>query len=506
MASEPAPRPPTPTAEGTPVADDALNIGRAVASGIRWKALTQVVSEGSRVVVALILARLLTPGDYGVAGMAMVSVSFASLFTDPALGSALVQRRRINEEDRSTVFWTTVVIGAIAALVGVAAAGFIANLFGQHEVKKLFMVLSIGLFLSAFGVTQLALLTRELRYRSIEIREIVATLVAAVCAIGVAFAGFGPWAIITNWLVFSAVSAVLIWVLTPWRPHFIYSRRSLGDLGGYGVKLFGARILSWGNSNVDNVLIGRYLGAAPLGAYALAYNVMYLPITRISGPLMSVLSPAYARMQEDRERLLATWLRSKSTLSALLGPAFAAVIVVAPDLIPVAFGSKWHDAVVPVQLLSLAGLAQTLVGLNWSILAALDRPGTLFRINLIVTAVTIAAFIAGLPFGIVGVAAFYAGARWLLVLVDTALTTRAVRYPFWRSLRAGLESLPFAVAAGGIGLALRLLLVQQGVPAAARLVLVAVAIGAAYLGLLRVAFPRALEEIRDAIRHQGIAA
>ena len=103
MASETAPRPPTPTAEGTPVADDALNIGRAVASGIRWKALTQVVSEGSRVVVALILARLLTPGDYGVAGMAMVSVSFASLFTDPALGSALVQRRRINAVPRIQV-------------------------------------------------------------------------------------------------------------------------------------------------------------------------------------------------------------------------------------------------------------------------------------------------------------------------------------------------------------------------------------------------------------------
>src|SRR4051794_34816553 len=349
MASETAPGPPTPTAEGTVVADDALNIGRAVASGIRWKALTQVVSEGSRVVVALILARLLTPGDYGVAGMAMVSVSFASLFTDPALGSALVQRRRINEEDRSTVFWTTVVIGAIAALVGVAVAGYIADLFGQPEVKNLFMVLSIGLFLSAFGVTQLALLTRELRYRSIEIREIVATLVAAVCAIGVAFAGFGPWAIITNWLVFSAVSLVLIWLLTPWRPGFTFSRDSLLDLGGFGVKVFGARVLTWANSNMDNVLVGRFLGASALGAYALAYNVMYVPITRISVPLMSVLSPAYARMQHDHDRLLSTWLRSKSTITALLGPAFAAVIVLAPDLVPVAFGPKWHAAVVPVQ-------------------------------------------------------------------------------------------------------------------------------------------------------------
>ena len=480
--------------------DETLDIGGAVASGIKWKALTQVVSEGSRVVVALILARLLTPHDYGIAGMAMVCVSFASLFTDPALGTALVQRRRISEKDRSTVFWTTSGIGAAVALLCVALSGYVADAFGQAQVKPLFMVLSIGLFLSAVSVTQLALLTRELAYRSIEIREIVATLFAAGCAIGVAFAGFGPWAIVTNWVVFTAASLVLLWILTPWRPVFTFSRASLFDLGGFGVKVFGARVLTWGNSNMDNLLIGRFLGAAPLGAYALAYNVMYVPITRISVPLISVLSPAYARMQHERERLFDAWLKSKSTLAALLAPAFATVIVVAPDLVPAAFGSKWHAAVVPVQLLSLAGLAQTLVALDWSILTALDRPGTLFRINLLATAITIAAFVAGLPFGIVGVAAFYAAARWLLVVVDTALTTRAVAYPFWRSLAAGLDSLPVAAAAGAAGFGVRLLLVDAEVPQVLRLFIVSAVIFGAYLLVLYVAFPRKLADLRATVR------
>jgi PST family polysaccharide transporter len=501
MASEATPAPPVPrdAREGL---DESLDIGGAVAIGIKWKALTQVVSEGSRVLVALILARLLTPGDYGVAGMAMVCVSFASLFTDPALGTALVQRRTISEEDRSTVFWTTCFVGAAVALVGVAVSGYVADLFGQHEVKSLFMVLSIGLFLSGLSVTQLALLMRQLAYRSIEIREIVATLIAAACAISVAFAGFGPWAIITNWLVFTAASSALLWFLAPWRPSFIYSRGSLIDLGSFGMKVFGSRVLTWGNSNMDNVLIGRFLGAAPLGAYALAYNVMYVPITRISMPLMSILSPAYARMQHDRERQQSAWLRSKSTIAALLGPAFAAVIVLAPDLVPVAFGPKWHAAVVPVQLLSLAGLAQTLVALHWSILTALDRPGTLFRINLLVTALTVAAFIAGLPFGIVGVAGFYAGARWLLVFVDTALTTRAIDYPFWISLRAGLDSLPYAVAAGAAGFGVRLLLIDAHVPQVARLFIVGAIIVGAYLMLLYLASPRTFAGLRDALRRQ----
>jgi PST family polysaccharide transporter len=498
MASEATPAPPVPR-EPQDVIDETVDIGGAVATGIKWKAITQVVSEGSRVLVALILARLLSPRDYGVAGMAMVCVSFASLFTDPALGTALVQRSRITEKDRSTVFWTTCTVGAAVALIGVALSGYVADMFGQREVKPLFMVLSAGLFLSAVGVTQLALLTRTLSYRSIEIREIGATLVAAVCAVAVALAGFGPWAIITNWLVFTAVSLVLVWFMTPWRPTFTFSRSSLVDLGGFGVKVFGARVLTWGNSNMDNVLIGRFLGAAPLGAYALAYNVMYVPITRISVPLMSVLSPAYARMQHDGERLLAAWLKSKSTITALLGPAFAVVIVVAPDLVPVAFGPKWHAAVVPVQLLCLAGLAQTLVAVHWGILTALDRPGTLVRINLLVTVVTVAAFVAGLPFGIVGVAAFYAGARWLLVFVDTALTTRAVGYPFWRSLHAGFDLLPVAVVAGAAGFGVRVLLVDADVAQVVRLFVVSGVIAGSYLLFLYLAAPRTYADLKATI-------
>jgi O-antigen/teichoic acid export membrane protein len=435
--------------------------------------------------------------------MAMVCVSFAALFTDPALGTALVQRKQITEADLSTVFWTTLAVGVVAMVVCIGISGYVADIFGQHEVKKLFIVLSFGLFLSGISVTQLALLTRELAYRSIEIREIFATLAAAACALGVAIAGFGPWAIITNWLVFSTASAVLVWFMTSWRPSFTFSMESLRDLGGFGIRIFGARLLGWANLNMDNLLVGRYLGAAALGDYALAYNVMYLPVTRISLPLASVFSPAYARMQDDPERLRLAWLKSKKLISTLLAPAFMVVIVVAPDLIPVVFGSKWHAAVLPVQLLSVAGLAQTLVGLHWSILTALKKPKTLLHVGFLVTGVTVGAFIAGLPFGIVGVAGFYAAARWILVPIDTWMTTRAVSFPFWSALRAGAEILPFAFAAAGIGFGLRVLLVHAGLPPVVRLFGVSAVEVAVYVGLLRLIVPHTLAEIWASLRHRG---
>jgi PST family polysaccharide transporter len=404
------------------------------------------------------------------------------------------------------VFWTTAAVGAGVAVGGVLLSGYVADLFGRHEVKTLFMVLCAGLFIAALGVTQLALLTRTLAYRSLEIRGIIAAVCGAAAAIAVAFAGFGPWAIITNWLVVTSVSTLLVWVLSQWRPRLVFSRVSLRDLGGFGLKVFGARILSWGNSNMDNVLVGRYLGAAPLGAYALAYNVMYVPITRISAPITRILSAAYARMQHEPERLESAWLRGRSILSALLSPAFAIVIVVAPDLVPVAFGAKWDNAVTPLQLLAAAGFARTLVATNWSLLTAVGHPGTLLRIQLIVSVVVVGSFVAGLPFGIVGVAGFYAAARLLLAFVDTAMTTRAAGYPFLRSLRSGAEPLPLAVAAGALGLGLRLLLVDAHVPAAARLVVVAAAIAAAYLAMLYFASPRMLSEAIAIVRRRDTAA
>ena len=240
-----------------------------VVTGVKWKMLTVLVSEGTRVIVSLVLARLLMPSEYGVAGMALVATSFLVLFSDPALGTALVQRLHLTDVDRSTIFWATIVIGVIATVGAILMSGLVADIFGDPDVKPLFAVASVSLFLNSAAVTQ-ALMSRALRFRSLQIREIGATVCGATVALIVAFSGYGAWAIVANWVTFSATSTVLVWLLAKWRPTFEFSMRSLRDLGGFGLKVFGARILSWANGSMDNVLVGRYLGAGSLGAYSLA--------------------------------------------------------------------------------------------------------------------------------------------------------------------------------------------------------------------------------------------
>lgn len=466
----------------------------AVVSGVFWKVATRVVGTITRLAVIVVLTRLLTPADYGIAGMALVVASFATMFTDPALGAALVQRPTIDERDRSTIFWIAVTIGAVLTVLGLLLSPLVAAFFGEPQVQGLFAAASVSFVVISLSVAHRALLARKLAYRALEIREMISLVSGGVVAVAIAAAGFGPWAIISNLLTYCAVSTALVWVLLDWRPRLTFSLDSTRNLGGFSAKVFSASLLSWGSSNLDNVLVGRFLGAPALGAYALAYNTTQMPVTVLSGTLLQALSPAYSRIQQDKERLERAWLRNKRMAVAVLAPALMTMIVVAPDFVQVAFGAKWADVATPLRLLCLGALATSLGALNWSALQARGEGGMLLRVTLLTSSLTWLAFVLGLPWGIVGVAAFYAGARWLLVAPVTWLTTRALSFDFRAGLWAGVGMLPIAFAAAALGYGARELLLGTDVPAAVRLVLVGLVVLVSYVAFT-VVFARPL--VRD---------
>ena len=276
-----------------------------IRSGLAWKVASQVFRQLSRVAVVVILARLLTPEEYGLAAMVLVFSALVLIFADLALGAALVQREELNEADRSTVFWTSAAMGTLFMLLGIAASWPIAAFYGEPEVQPLFALLSVSFLVTALGTTQSALLNREMQFRSLELRMMAGTLVGGTAGIVVAAAGGGAWAIIVQQLAIAVTSTLLLWAFSPWRPRFTYSLHSLRSLGGFSLNVFGTRVLFYANRNLDNMLIGRFLGASALGAYAIAYNVMLMPLARIAQPIVEVLFPAMSRIQDDRRRMAA---------------------------------------------------------------------------------------------------------------------------------------------------------------------------------------------------------
>jgi O-antigen/teichoic acid export membrane protein len=466
-----------------------------VVSGVAWKILTQVVLQTTRIVVAIILARLLVPRDFGLASMALLFVGVASVFIDLSLGTALIARRSITEADRSTAFWTTLAAGTSCAIIGVALSPLVADFFSTPEVQPLFAVTSILFLITSVSSTQTALLTRELRFRSLQLRQIAGAVIAGAVGVTLAFAGAGAWALVIQAITAEAVSLVLVWRFSTWRPHFTYSVDSLRQMGPFALKASGARVLGYVNLNADNFLIARFLGATPLGIYSVAYNVMFAPFARLAQPIQEVLFPAFARLAADPPRTGAAWLRGTRIVAAITVPAFVGLAIIAPDFVPVVLGPRWERAVPVLELLCIAGLSQSLVSLNHSLLQALDRAGTLLVFMIFSATITVGAFAVGLYWGVVGVAAGFAFARTFVLPVFMTICCRAAQVRKRAVVTNLLPLLEVAAAMGLLAYGARRALENVGVPAGYRLVAV-VAIGAvSYVGLLVLRQPALVKEI-----------
>jgi O-antigen/teichoic acid export membrane protein len=254
-------------------------------------------------------------------------------------------------------------------------------------------------------------------------------------------------------------------------------------MAGFASNTFGARSLSWGVLNADNLLVGRFLGAAPLGAYSLACSVALSPLNRVAVPITQVFFPAFSRMQDPRE-IGAAWLRALRMVALVAVPSMLGVIVVSRELVQALFGARWMAAAPALQLLAPIGLMQALTALNSGILQSMDRSRTLFRSTMLVSVVSIIAFAAGLPWGIKGVAFAYLVASCLVQPRFTAITARTVGL----TLHDCLVSIRGVLEAGAgmllLVLGARAVLIAAEVGSVARLI-VLVAWGAVtYFGLI----------------------
>jgi O-antigen/teichoic acid export membrane protein len=341
-----------------------------------------------------------------------------------------------------------------------------------------------------------------MNFRALELRIIAGTVAGAATGIPLAALGFGAWAIIAQQLANTAAATALLWILSPWRPKWTFSLASVRSLGAFSANVFGQRLLYFAHRNVDNLLIGKYIGTAALGAYSLAYNVMLLPFSRIAGPIQQVMFPAFARMQHDRQWIAQAWARTTRAVAAVCAPALLGLIVVAPDFVDVVLGQKWHETVTLLQILAWVGLLQSLQTMNGDILQALGRAHTFFRLEILAFCATLLGFILGLHWGVVGVATSYAIATTILEPLLAFVTARVVGVGFWYVPRALVGVAAASLTMMAVVALTRLALVEVGLGSGLRLgvcILVGVIV---YAAACLVAAPGVVADFKN-LRRRG---
>jgi O-antigen/teichoic acid export membrane protein len=429
----------------------ATTLRSLVLSGFLWGIGTNLLLQVFRIAFAVALARFLTPHEYGIAAMALVFSAIVYAFLDLSLGVGLVQRPQVTEADRSTVFWTSLLVGVFLTLCGLALSGPIASFFDEPEVRSLFAVLSLSFVIGSLGATHAALLQRDMAFRRMNVVIGVATILGGVVGVGFAAAGAGAWSLIVQGLCVAVVTTVLLWSATPWRPTLVYSSESLRQLGSFGGRIFGVRLLDFLRLNGDKLLIGRMIGSVPLGAYTVAFNILVMPIGRLFVVIMDTLLPALSRLQDDPERVAAAWLRVNRVVAAVVVPALLGLAVVAPDFVSVLLGERWSAVAPLLQILSVGVIALVVTVLGTSVLTALNQSKALLRFSVVEIALLLAGVAVGVRWGVTGAAAAYS-----LITAPTRacfawLTTKALGIPFMTFL-ASLSGV--AQASVGMGAAI----------------------------------------------------
>jgi O-antigen/teichoic acid export membrane protein len=457
-----------------------------VASGIRWGIIVSIATQVGRIVFLVALMRLLGPWNYGIVGQAAVVIAVAQIFVHFGLAASIVQRPRLDQSEVGTAFWLNVAMGLLLAILMVLGAPLLSTFFKTEELTAVLRVLSISFVLRGMTVVPTALLTRNMRFRSLGMVEITSTFISGVLGVGAAAMGAGYWALVIQTVSLEAISLVLILCING-LPDLAWSATAARRLWSFSSRLMGADLVNyvWGNS--DKFLVARFLGPTPLGLYSLAFRVLQLTLA-VSTQVGRVFLPTFARLQDDRERLARAFLTLTESVSLVICPAMTLTILVAPIGVPAVFGEAWADAVVPLQLIAAMTIPFVLVSNMGPLTVAVGRADWEFHWSVVTMVVTLVSFPVGLQWGIVGVAASYLIMLSVLNPVRFAIIQRLIPISTRGYLRALAPASTCSIALVVVWLLTEALL-QDATSGLVLATAASVAGAAAYVVAFRVAWP-----------------
>ena len=386
----------------------------SVGRGVLWSAGGAGASRFLSFGAFLLIARALDPASFGLVALAALFVAVLAVFVEQGFTQALVQRQTIEDAHLDTAFWTNLSVSAVLAVALALTAGFLAEALSEQELGPVLCALSLSLILGAFSAVQLAILQRDMRFRALTTRSLVGTAVGGALGVGLAWTGYGVWALVAQTLVAQGVTAVGLWNTTGWRPRARFSLDHLRELWGFGLNVLGSKLVNLANTKAASFAIAIALEKQALGLYTVAARVE----TTLSGLLVNTITQVslatLSRFQGDLARFRRIYFAGVRLTAAFAVPAFLGVAVLATEIVSSILGPQWIDAAPVISILALLGIVSSVGGFNVAAIASLGYPQYNFRLDALNAVVTLLAVIVALPWGLLGVAVAFVGRAYLL--------------------------------------------------------------------------------------------
>ncbi|PYS72852.1 MAG: lipopolysaccharide biosynthesis protein [Acidobacteria bacterium] len=380
--------------------------GRAARGGlvaITAQALKFVITLGATAV----MARLLTPQDYGFVGMVGVVTGFVATYKDLGLSAATIQSPKITSDQISTLFWINVLLSIGIAVLTIGLAPFISWFYGEPRLTWITILTGFGFIINGFAVQHEALLRRQMRYFALSTIGLVAMVVGYIIGISMAWKGFSYFALVGSQLAVAFTSTLITWAVVRWKPGPPKKGTGVRSMLKLGGNLTGFATINYFARNGDNLLIGRFWGAEQVGIYSRAYQLMMLPIDQINEPVTTVAVPSLSRLVDSPEDYRRAYLRMIEKIAFLTMPSVAAMIVTSDWLVSIVLGPKWASVATILQLLGATALIQPIANTTGWLFITQGRTDEMFKMSLWGGPITILSIIVGIPWGAVGVATSY---------------------------------------------------------------------------------------------------
>lgn len=468
------------------------SLKKKTVKGVAWTSLERVTSIGLGFVMGIILARLLSPSDYGLLAMIAVFNAIAFAFLNSGFSNALIRKPDLIEDDNTTAFCFNLMAGVVLFSILWLIAPWVSKFYDKPILTPLLRAEGSLLIISAFKIVQNTQLTRALNFKAKTIIRVIASVLGGIIGIISAYRGLGVWALVAMHIADAVISLILLWVISPWRPRGRWSKASFGYLWGYGSKLLASSLIDTIYTNIYPIVIGKFYSAADLGQYTRAKQYAYMPAGTLTGVLQQVTFPVLSQIQDDIARLGGSYRRMLRFTVFIVFPIMMGMAALAHPLVITLVTDKWAQCVPYLQVICFASMWYPVHAINLNLLQVKGRSDLFLRLEIIKKVIVTVAIFISVPFGIMGICIGSVCTSIICLGINTYYTGKLIHVGFVRQMMDMTPTLLNALAMGAV-----VCLVSMLLPTEWLKLLVGIPVGIAFY--LAVAKIFRLPELQEAL-------
>lgn len=426
------------------------SLKKQAVNGVIWSSIERFSVQGIQFLIMIIMARLLSPNDYGLVGMLTVFIAIAQSLIDSGFSQALIRKQDRTETDNSTVFYFNIGVGICIYLLFYLIAPYVSWFYDVPELTTIMRVVSLGVIFNSFSVVQRALLTIKIDFKTQAKASLIAAILSGVTGITMAYKGFGVWAIVTQQLVNLGLNTSLLWVFAGWRPKGRFSKKSFHELFNFGSKLLISGILDTLYRNIYLITIGKLFTASKLGYYTRAQQFSDFPSSNLTGVLQRVTYPILCKIQNDKDKLAQAYRKFLRVSAFLIFPLMVGLSAVAEPFILLLLKEQWHFAAIILQIICFAAMWYPIHAINLNLLQVEGRSDLFLQLEIIKKILGVSILIISIPLGLIGMCYGQIASSLIALIINTYYTGKLINVGFTRQMKDLTPTLVLVLTMWGI--------------------------------------------------------